>query len=96
MELQRPLPPHAVGELERPAGRSASPGTVGFGTRTPAFQVVNLYAELRNARENFALFLRADNLLDRRYYHAGFGGGFNFYATPQDARAVTVGLRGGL
>ena len=77
-----------------PQAGAASPGTIGFGTRTPEFYVVNLYAELRNARQNFALFLRADNLLDRRYYNAGFGGDYNFYATPQDSRAVTVGLRG--
>lgn len=78
-----------------PQAGAASPDTIGFGTRTPAFFVVNLYAELRNARQNFALFVRADNLLDRRYYNAGFGGDYNFYATPQDSRTVTVGLRAG-
>jgi outer membrane receptor for ferrienterochelin and colicin len=77
-----------------PQAGAASPGTTGFGTRTPEFYVVNLYAELRNAAQNVALFLRAENLLDRRYYNAGFGGDYNFYATPQDPRTITVGLRG--
>ena len=56
--------------------------------------MVNLYAELRSAKQNFAVFVRADNLLDQRYYNAGFGGFSNFYLTPQDSRAITVGLSG--
>jgi outer membrane receptor protein involved in Fe transport len=59
--------------------------------------VVNLYGEFRTANQNAALFVRADNLLDRRYYNASYGNfpgspGF-FYATPQDSRSVSVGLR---
>ena len=75
------------------AGFSYYPGTTGFGERTPVFAVVNLYAELRSPRQNFALFARAENLLDERHYNGGFGGFFNFYNTPQDSRAVSVGLR---
>ena len=76
------------------AGFSYYPGTAGFDTRSPDFFVMNLYAELRSANQNFALFVRADNLLDQRYYNAGFGGFFNFYNTPQDSRTITVGVSG--
>lgn len=77
-----------------PQAGAAANNTTGFGTRTSDFYVVNLYAELRSPSQNLALFLRADNLLDRRYYNAGFGGFSNFYLTPQDSRAITVGLHG--
>lgn len=69
------------------------PNTPEFGTRTPDFFVANLYAEVRSRDQKLALFLRADNLLDQRYFNAGFGGS-NFYKTPQDSRTLTVGVRG--
>ena len=69
------------------------PNTPEFGTRTPCFFVANLYAEVRSRNQKLALFLRADNLLDQRYFNAGFGS-YYFYATPQDSRTITVGLRG--
>lgn len=75
------------------AGYSYYPGTAGFDARSPAFGLLNLYAEFRSPGQNLTLFVRADNLLDQRYYNAGFGGFFNFYNTPQDSRAVSVGLR---
>jgi iron complex outermembrane receptor protein len=73
-----------------PQAGAAANNTTGFGTRTTDFYVVNLYGP----SQNLALFVRADNLLDKRYYNAGFGGFSNFYLTPQDSRAITVGVTG--
>ena len=75
------------------AGYVSTPGTDGFGQRTPGFVVVNLYAEVRSRNQNLSAFLRVDNLLDARYYNASQGGGYNFFRTPQDSRSVMVGLR---
>lgn len=75
------------------AGFVSSPGTDGFGQRTPGFVVVNLYAEVRSRNQNLSAFVRVDNLLDARYYNASQGGGYNFFRTPQDSRSVMVGIR---
>ncbi len=77
-----------------PQAGSAPSYAADFDTRTPAFCVVNLHAEVRSANQQLALFVRADNLLDTRYYNAGSGGFANLYRTPQDSRAFTVGVRG--
>ena len=75
------------------SGFVSTPGKNGFGSRTPAFYVVNLSTEVRSANQNLSAFVRVDNLLDARYYNASQGGDAFFFRTPQDSRQVVVGLK---
>ena len=62
-------------------------------TRVSSHGVVNVYAELRTANQQGALFVRVTNLLDERYFNAGAGGTSTLGASPQDPRWVQAGLR---
>lgn len=61
-------------------------------SRVSSHGVVNLYAEVRTANQQGALFVRVTNLLDERYFNAG-AGGVTQAAVPQDPRWVQAGLR---
>ena len=61
-------------------------------SRVSSHGVLNLYAELRTANQQGALFVRVTNLLDERYFNAG-AGGLTLAASPQDPRWVQAGLR---
>ena len=61
-------------------------------SRVSSHGVVNLYAELRTANQQGALFVRVTNLTDERYFNAG-AGGLTLAASPQDPRWVHAGVR---
>lgn len=61
-------------------------------SRVSSHGVLNLYAEVRTANQQGALFVRVTNLLDERYFNAG-AGGVTLAASPQDPRWVQAGLR---
>ncbi len=62
------------------------------GPEVPSYAVVDLYGELREVMPGLNLFVRVNNLLDRRYYNAGEGGN-GFDSSPQDPRWIQIGLR---
>lgn len=61
----------------------------------PGYTVVDLYARWMGLGDKSELFLRVDNLLDRRYYSVGDGGSSGFAASPQAPRSVWLGLTWG-
>lgn len=60
--------------------------------RIPGNTVVDLYARWLGVGDKTDLFLRVDNLLDRRYYSVGDGGSGGFAGSPQEPRRIQIGL----
>ncbi len=60
--------------------------------RIPGATVVDLYARWMGPADRTELFLRADNLLDRRWYSVGDGGNSGFTRAPQEPRRVWLGV----
>ncbi len=58
----------------------------------PGHTVVDLYARWLGIGKKTDLFLRVDNLLDRRYYSVGDGGSGGFTGSPQEPRRITLGV----
>ncbi len=58
----------------------------------PGYATVDLYARWLGIGDKTDLFLRIDNLLDRRYVSVGDGGSGGFAGSPQEPRRVMVGV----
>lgn len=56
------------------------------------YTVFDLYARWMEVTDKTDLFLRIDNLFDRRYYNVGDSGGSGFTETPQEPRRIWLGL----
>lgn len=63
--------------------------------RVPGYTVVDLYARWLGVGDRTDLFLRIDNLLDRRYVNVGDGGSGGFAGSPQEPRRVVLGVNVG-
>jgi iron complex outermembrane receptor protein len=56
-----------------------------------SYMVLNLFARF-SFNKTVAMYFKATNLLDKRYYNVSLGQGESFYATPQDPIRLNVGV----
>ncbi|MBF0218758.1 MAG: TonB-dependent receptor [Gammaproteobacteria bacterium] len=72
---------------------SAAQGPVDNGRRsTPGYTVADLYGRWLGLGQRSELFLRVDNLLDRRWYSVGDGGSSGLADSPQTPRRIILGV----
>lgn len=79
---------YAASPMRSPAGG----GRADSYRHAPGYAVVDLYARADKLRPGLSLFLRVQNLFDRRWYNAGSGADLSFVASPQDRRRASLGL----
>ena len=71
----------------------SDPTDTNFGAKISGYQLFNANISWTPPRSPATFYIRADNLLNKKYVNVGGGGSSTFFESPQDGRWIQLGIQ---